>query len=457
MEGNGLSKPKDSFTTKLGFIFASAGSAIGLGALWEFPYMTGSSGGGAFFFMFLIFTFLVGLPILLAEYIIGRGSQKDAVRAYNHYAPKKSWHLVGRWGIVGSIILLSFYSVVGGWIIIYIVKALTGGLGDLSTESYGGMFESTTGNYAIVFFAHIAFLLITVLVVSRGIKHGIEKASKFLMPALLILLIVVVAHSLVLDNAMEGVSYFLSLDFSSLNGSSILMALGQSFFLLSVGFSNQVTYSSYVSKDENLVNSATVVVIMNIVVAFLAGLAIFPAVFSIGIEPEVGPGLLFIALPAAFGQMPFGIFFFAIFLILFLFAALTSAFPLLEVVIAAITKDDQTHRKKWTWIVGTIIFVLGIPSALSFGVLGDFQFFGNNFFDNANFLVSNIMLPLGALMIALFIHFQIPRKELVAEFTNNTSKRMRLFVGWLFIIKYVAPFAIILAFLNVIGFFKLLF
>src|SRR5699024_10710322 len=289
--------------------------------------------------------------------------------------------------------------------------------------------------------------------VARGIKHGIEKASKFLMPALLVLLLVVVAHSLVLDNAMEVVSYFVSFDFSSLHATSILMALGQSFFLLSVGFSNQVTYSSYVSKDENLVKSDFVVVIMNDVVALLAGLAIFPAVFSIGIELVEGPRLLFIASTAAFGQMLFVLFFIIIFLILFLFAALTSAFPLLEVVISAITKDDQTHRKKWTWMVGKIIFVLGIPSALSFGVLSEFQFFGNNFFDNANYLVSNIMLPLGALMIALFIHFKIPRKELAREFTNNTSKRMRLFVSWLFVIKYIAPIAIILAFLNVIGVF----
>lgn len=449
-----MSQSKDNFNSKIGFIFASAGSAIGLGALWEFPYMAGSSGGGAFFFTFLIFTFLVGMPILLAEYFIGRGSQKDAIRAYNHYAPKKPWHLIGRWGIVGSIILLSFYSVVGGWIIIYIVMAITGELGNLGSQAYGELFANTTADFSIVFIAHIAFLLMTVLVVSRGIKNGIEKASKILMPALLILLVIVVVHSLTLDNAMEGVSYFLSFDFSSLSAKSILIALGQSFFLLSVGFSNQVTYSSYVSKDEDLVRSATAVVCMNIFVALLAGLAIFPAVFSIGIEPAVGPGLLFIALPAAFSQMPFGIVFFTIFLLLFLFAALTSAFPLLEVVIAAVTKDDQSKRKRWAWIIGLIVFVLGIPSALSFGVLSDFQLWGNTIFDNANYLVSNIMLPIGALMIAIFVHFKIPRKVLLHEFTAGQSKGKRLFVAWLFVIKYVAPIAIILAFLNVIGIFN---
>ncbi|GAB4074148.1 sodium-dependent transporter [Barrientosiimonas marina] len=443
----------DKFRSKAGFILASAGSAIGLGAIWEFPYMTGHAGGGAFFFMFLIFTFLVGLPILLAEYFIGRGSQKDAVRSYKHYAPGKSWHLVGRWGIVGSIILLSFYSVVGGWILVYLLKALTGGLSNLGSETYGDVFAAMSANPFIAFSAQIVFLLVAVLIVSRGIKNGIEKASKFLMPALLVLFIIIVVHSLTLAGAAEGVSYFLSFDFSGLTAESILMALGQSFFLLSVGFSNQVTYSSYVAKDENLVRSGTTVVIMNIFVALLAGLAIFPAVFSFGIEPEAGPGLLFIALPAAFSQMPLGMVFFTLFLILFLFAALTSAFPLLEIVTAALTKDDQSKRKKMAWLVGLIVFIVGIPSALSFGVMSDVQLWGNTVFDNANYLVSNIMLPLGALFIALFVHFQIPKETLWKEFTNGMSKGRRLFAGWLFIIKYVAPIAIIIAFLNVIGVF----
>lgn len=443
----------DKFHSKVGFIFASAGSAIGLGALWEFPFMTGTAGGGAFFFLFLIFTFLIGLPILLAEYFIGRSSQKDAIRAYHHFAPGKRWQWVGKWGIVGSCILLSFYSVVGGWILIYLFQAVTGGLSDLGNGTYEELFADTSANALIVFIAQIIFLLLTILTVARGIKQGIEKASKFLMPTLLILLIIVVFHSLILDQAAEGVSFFLSFNFAGLNAESILIALGQSFFLLSVGFSNQVTYSSYVAKQENLVRSAVTVVCMNIVVALLAGLAIFPAVFSFGIEPEAGPGLLFIALPAAFSKMPLGMLFFAIFLLLFLFAALTSAFPLLEVVVAALTKDDQTKRRKWAWIIGLIVFVLGIPSALSFGLMSDIQIWGNTIFDSANYLVSNIMLPVGALMIALFVHFQIPRKVLLQEFTNGQTKGRRLFAGWLFIIKYVAPIAIILAFLHVIGVF----
>jgi len=445
----------ESFDSRLGFILASAGSAIGLGALWEFPYMTGQAGGGAFFITFLICTFFVGLPILLSEYIIGRSTQKDAIRAFKHYSSKKPWHIVGRWGIVGSIILLSFYSVVGGWIIIYLFKTVSRKLGNLSGNQFGMLFENTSANPFLVLGAQIIFLLITILVVARGIRQGIEKASKLLMPTLLILLIIVMINSLLLDGAGKGVSYFLSFNFSELTAESILIALGQSFFLLSVGFSNQITYSSYLSKKESLVKSATTVVIMNILVALLGGLSIFPAVFSYNIEPEVGPGLLFIALPAALNQMPFGTLFLILFLLLFLFAALTSAFPLLEVVVAAMTKDNSAKRKKWAWKIGIIIFIVGIPSALSFGPLGNMKVFGYTIFDSANYLVSSIMLPIGALFIALFIHFKIPKETLAREFTSGLSNGKKLFVAWLFIIKYVAPIAILLAFLHVAGVFSI--
>src|SRR5699024_1220418 len=357
--------------------------------------------------------------------------------------------VVGRWGIVGSIILLSFYSVVGGWIIIYLFKTIFGELGSLKSSEFGKVFANTSANPLLALGAQIIFLLVTILVVARGIRHGIEKASKVLMPTLFFLLIIVMINSLLLDGAMKGVSYFLSFNFSELTAESILIALGQSFFLLSVGFSNQITYSSYLSKKESLVQSATTVVLMNILVALLGGLSIFPAVFSYNIEPEVGPGLLFIALPAALNQMSFGSFFLILFLLVFLFAALTSTFPLLEVVVAAVTKGHLAKRKKWAWIIGIIIFIVGIPSALSFGVLEDIEIFGQTIFDSANYLVSSIMLPIGALLIALFIHFKIPREILSREFTTGLSNGKKLFVVWLFIIKYVAPIAILLAFLHV--------
>lgn len=447
-----MAQQQDNFHSKIGFIFASAGSAIGLGALWQFPFMTGNAGGGAFFFMFLIFTLFIGLPILLAEYIIGRGSQKDAIRAFKHYAPKTPWHFVGRWGVIGSCILLSFYSMVGGWIILYIIKTVTGGL-TIDNGSFGQLFADISADFLIVFTAQLLFLFMAVIVVARGVNHGIEKASKVLMPSLLVLLMIVTAHSLTLDQAMEGVHYFLSFNFADLSTEAILMALGQSFFLLSVGFSNQMTYSSYVAKDESLVKSAIMVVVMNVLVALLAGLAIFPAVFSYGIAPAAGPGLLFVALPAAFSQMPLGSVFFALFLLLFLFAALTSAFPLLEVVVATVSQENPAKRKKWTWLLGLIVFVLGIPSVLSFSIWHDVTFFGKTIFENANDLVSNIMLPVGALFIALFIHFRVPRQVLIKEFTIGLSKGKKLFIIWLFIIKYAAPIAIILAFLNVLGVF----
>lgn len=446
-----MKQSNEQWTSKLGFILAAAGSAIGLGAIWKFPYMTGMSGGGAFFFIFIIFTIFIGLPILLAEFLIGRGSQKDAVSAYAFFTPRSGWPAIGILGMITCFILLSFYSVVGGWILLFIYETIVGNLSGLSEAEYGAFFDNTIANSGLALGSQFLFMIIAIVVVARGVQKGIEKASKIMMPALFIAFIILIIRSLTLDNVMEGLTFFLYPDFSNMDSETILYALGQSFFSISVGVSVMVTYSSYLSKQEDLPKSAFTIVTMNILISFLAGLAIFPAVFAFGLEPEAGPGLLFVVLPAVFNQIPFGAFFLLLFLLLFLFATLTSAFSMLEIIVAAVTKGDASRRSKTTWITGILIFAAGIPAALSAGVLADVQIFEMTMFDFSDYLVSNILMPIGALMIAFFTGFIIPRKRLLAEMTAGSHYGKKIFAVWLLIIKYIAPIAIIIVFLDVIG------
>lgn len=445
------------WSSKYGFILAAAGSAIGLGAIWKFPYIAGINGGGAFFLVFVIFTLFIGLPLLIGEFVIGRSTQKNAVDSYKEIAPGSSWHLLGRLGMVTAFLLLSFYSVVGGWILIYIWKTITGELSGLDGAGYETMLNQTMSNPYLAVGFHLLFMVMVIAVVAKGVQSGIEKASVIMMPALFILFLVVVIRSLTLDGAMEGVQFLLVPDFASLTSEGILFALGQSFFALSLGISVMVTYSSYLSKKENLLQSAGAIVIMNFVVALLAGLAIFPAVFSFGLNEAEGPALIFAVLPTVFNQMPFGMVFLLMFLILFLFAALTSAFSMLEIIVASQTRGDVTKRKKAAWTIGLLIFIVGVPSALSFGIWSDVQIFGLGIFDAVDYLVSNILLPIGALLIAVFIPLRMSREKLVAEFTTGNNSGKKLFAAWLLFIKYVVPLAIIVVFLHAIGVFDWIF
>jgi NSS family neurotransmitter:Na+ symporter len=439
---------QDQWTSKLGFILAAAGSAIGLGAIWKLPYMTGENGGGVFFLLFIIFTLLIGAPILIAEFTIGRNAQKDAISAYKHIAPGKPWALIGYGGVVASIILLSFFSVVGGWIISYLARSFTGSLSNLTQEEYGEFFNTIISNPYETVIAQLLFMVFTIWVVQGGVSKGIEKANKYMMPSLFILFIILLIRSLTLDGAMEGVKFFLKPDFSALTGETILLALGQSFFALSVGVSVMVTYASYLSKKEDITKSAFSVVGLNIFISLLAGLVIFPAVFALGFSPSSGPGLVFVVLPAVFNEMALGGIFMFIFFILLLFATLTTAFSILEIVVAAMIKGDSAKRKKASWIAGITVFLIGIPSALSFGVLSDVKIFNLSIFDLADYLTSNIALPVGALFISLFIGYQMKRIEVQKEFETGADPGRSLFKLWYFLIRYIVPIMIILVFLK---------
>ncbi|ATF12805.1 sodium-dependent transporter [Brevibacillus sp. HB1.2] len=441
-------KQAEQWTSRLGFILAAAGSAIGLGAIWKFPYMVGTSGGGAFFLLFIIFTLVIGLPLLLGEFTIGRSTQKEAISAYKTIAPGSLWHWIGRLGVITCFLLLSFYSVVGGWILSYLLRGFTG---QLQGPAYDKVFGDVIGDPVSAVVAQLVFMLITAWVVARGVQSGIESANKYMMPGLFLLFMVLMVRSLTLDGAMDGVSFFLRPDFSKLSAESILYALGQSFFALSVGVSVMVTYSSYLAKNESLVRSAGSIVSLNLLVSLFAGLAIFPAVFSLGVEPTAGPGLLFIVLPSVFEQIAFGSIFLLIFLALFLFATLTSAFSMLEIIVASLAKGDEKKRKRLAWVIGLLIFIVGVPSALSFGVWSEVTLFGKSIFDAMDFLVSNILMPLGALLISIFVPLKMKRETLINELGAHTSLGKRLFIIWLLLIKYVAPIAILAVFLQMLG------
>lgn len=442
---------QQQWTSRFGFILAAAGSAIGLGAIWKFPYMTGTNGGAIFFLLFILLTLFIGAPILIAEFIIGRAAQKDAISAYRKLAPRSPWPILGYLGVVASVLLLSFYSVVGGWILSYLWRSLTGSLTGLSQAEYGTLFDATIGNPVEAIIAQLLFLLLTIWVVQGGIQKGIEKANKYMMPALFILFIALAFRSMTLEGAIEGIEFLLKPDFSKISNETILLALGQSFFALSVGISVMVTYASYLSKSEHMMKSAFSVVSLNIFISLLAGLVIFPAVFALGFEPEAGPGLIFVVLPAVFNEMVFGGFFLMIFLILLLFATLTSAFSILEIVVSVIVKEEPEKRKRASWMAGFLIFLVGVPSALSFGVLSEVTVFGKSIFDLADFIVSNISLPLGALFISIFIGHRLPRALVKKELELGTKGLGVLFDIWYFMIRYVVPVGIILVFLDSIG------
>ncbi|MFJ7829792.1 sodium-dependent transporter [Peribacillus sp. NPDC097284] len=440
----------EQWSSKIGFILSAAGSAIGVGAIWKLPYVTGMSGGGAFFLLFILFSLFMGFPLLLAEFIIGRSTQKEAISAYRSLAPNSNWHWIGRLGVFTCFLLLSFYSVIGGWIVIYFGKGLFGGIISEGAD-YGSVFNGTIGNPLLVLAAQFIFLAFTVLVVAKGIQNGIEKVSKILMPALFLLFIVLIIRSLTLDNALEGVKFFLAPDFSSMTSQSVLFAMGQAFFSLSVGVSVMVTYSSYLSKKESLIQPAISIVAMNLLIALLAGLAIFPAVFSLGLEPAEGPGLLFVVLPAVFDQIVFGEVFLLGFLALFLFATLTSAFSMLEIIVAAIVKGKEEMRTKYAYFIGILIFAVGIPSALSYSTFSDILIFSKNLFDSADYLVSNILMPLGVLLISIFVSYKIKKSTLREELLQHSRLGAQAFNIWFFIMRFIIPLVIIIVFLDVTG------
>ena len=419
------------WSSKIGFILASAGSAIGLGAVWKFPYMTAANGGGGFLLVFLIFTLLIGLPLLLAEFVLGRGAGVSAIKTFGKLGKNKNYNIIGY---------------IGGWILVYLGISITDALEIHATSDHAVLFVSIISNSWIALGAQALFIILNILIVSRGVQKGIEKASKIMMPLLFIIFLIIIARSLTLPNAMSGVTYFLKPDFSKITSSGILFALGQSFFALSIGVTAMLTYASYLDRRTNLVQSGISVVLMNIAVSIMAGLAIFPAMSSFGMESEGGPSLLFIVLPQLFNNMAFGKIFYILFLILFLFATITSSVVMLEINVGNITNQKNTNRTKFSVIIGILTFIVGIPSALSYGSLSNTLIFGKTIFDLMDFLVSNILMPLGCLALSVFTGYVLDKKVALEQLhiDENNKKSLVLFKTWLFLLRYILPVMILI-------------
>lgn len=435
---------QSQWKTPTGFILASAGSAIGLGAMWKFPYMAGIYGGGAFLFLFLIFTIFVGLPLLIMEFTVGIMGRTYTTRIYSKLTGKKWLNIIGWNGNLAVFILFGFYSVIGGWIVIYIGNVFLQLLSVEHTSLTQIKFEKIISNPWLTVLGQGIFILLTMIIVMLGVEKGLEKASKIMMPLLFVFLIIVVAKSLTLDGALEGVRYILQPRIEDISVKGVLFALGQSFFTLSLGTTGMITYASYAPKEMTIKSSAISIVIMNILVSVLAGLAIFPALKTFGYAPQEGPGLLFKVLPLVFNQMGFGIVFYLIFLILFLFAALTSSISLLELNVSNFTKNDNTKRKAISVIASILVFIISIPATLSFSSLSGIKFGAGTIFDNMDFIVSNILMPLGALGTTLVVGQLLDKQALKESFGKD---KFKLFVPWYILIKYMMPIIIILVFI----------
>lgn len=445
---------RSGWASRLGFILAAAGSAIGLGNIWKFPYITGIHGGGAFVLVYLVCILFLGLPIMVAELIIGRCGQRDAIGSFVALEGRKSpWRLVGWGSVVAAFVLLAFYSVVAGWSFDYVFKAAGGVLHRSEPEGIGDLFEQLTSSAPRVLFWQALFILATVGIVIGGIRGGIERWSKILMPGLFGLLLLLFVHSMFSPGGMQALRFMFDPDFSRLTSRSLLDALGHAFFTLSLGAGVLITYGSYLDTDADLFGLSFRIALLDTLVAMLASLTIFSVVFSAGMPIDGGPGLVFKTLPILFLQLPFGRVLALVFFLLLAFAALTSAISMLEVVVAYVIDELGWRREKATSLAGTAAFVLGIPCALSFNLWGDLKLLPQRtVFQSFDVLVSSYMLPLGGLLVALYAGWVWGGdRQKVAPGARWYAGA--LFGVWHVLVRYFAPAAVLLVLLNEAGLF----
>ncbi|MCX7828803.1 MAG: sodium-dependent transporter [Thermanaerothrix sp.] len=440
-----MSDGREQWSSRLGFIMAAAGSAVGLGNIWRFPYLAGINGGGIFLLLYLLMVAVIGMPVMLAEMAIGRGGGLNAVGSFRKLKGGL-WPMVGWAGVVAGFVILSFYGVVAGWTVAYMVKSFGSLMPQALAGNAEGLFKSFTMDWRQQVAYQGAFMLATIWIVYKGIGNGIERYCKVMMPMLFVILSVLMVRSLTLEGAMKGVEFYLKPDFSKMSSKTVLDALGQAFFSLSVGMGCMITYGSYLGNRESLPYSVTVVTVMDVAVAILVGFVIFPAVFAFGMEPTSGPGLIFITLPAVFARMPMGSAFSFLFFLLLFFAAITSSVSLLEVCVAYFKDEFRWDRAKASWILGFATFLLGIPSALSLG--GHFpKVFGMDFMGAMDFLASNVLLPLGGIFISIFAGwswFEGARDEVRRG--GRLPKPLEAF--WVFSCRVLAPIAVTWVFIG---------
>ena len=455
-------KSREQWGSKIGFILAAAGSAIGLGNIWKFPYIAGEYGGAAFILVYLLCTAVIGLPVLIAEVLIGRTTQKDPVGAFKKLTDNsRFWTSIGGMGVVAGFVILSYYAVVAGWALGYIYQAISGVFYEFSKPSVAGhYFNSLISDVVWNVGYFFLFMLLTMGVVYYGVQKGIERGSKIMMPILFLLLIVLVIRGVTLDGASIGLKYLLHPDWSLLTGDAFLAAMGQSVFTLSLGMGAMLTYGSYMSKKDNLPSAAVSIVTLDTAIALLAGIAIFTGVFATGLAPDAGPGLIFHTLPVVFTKMPGGYLFSILFFVLLTIAALTSSISLLEVITAYFVDEKGWSRHRAVIVFGLLTTLFGIPSALSYNVLADVKFFGLNFFDFVDYIASNILLPVGGFFISVFVAYYWGFRKALPELKSGAEKIFENYpwtvTVWKVFIKYFSPVLIFFVFLNSIGVLKIL-
>ena len=440
-----------TFGSKIGVILATVGCAVGLGNIWRFPYMLGENGGAAFLLVYISCILFLGLPVMITEFFIGRYSRKNAAGAFKVMAPGTKWSVIGYNGVTAAFLILGYYAVVSGWTLEYIVQAFSGSLEGKNATDFADEFTAfSTGVFRPILWT-VVFIALTHIIIVSGVKEGIERASKVMMPMLFLILIALCVRSITLPGASEGLTFLFNPDFSKIDSSVVLSAMGQAFFSLSIGMGCLITYASYFGKQTNLQTTALQVTILDTLVAVLAGVMIFPAVFSFGIEPTTGPELVFITLPNVFEQLPFGNIWSFVFFVLLALAALTSTISLHEVSTAYVHEEYHVSRKKAAIIVSIGVTILGILSSLSMGLLKSYTLFGLNFFNLLDFVTAKIMLPLGGMMICIFTAKRVDKLLLKEEVTNHGTIRFYFFNTYAFFVKYIAPIAIGLIFLNELG------
>ena len=439
-----------NWSSRLAFIMAVTGSAVGLGNIWKFPYMAGQNGGGAFVLVYLLFIFLIGMPVMMSEILIGRRGRRNPVATMallgEEEGGSKHWKWVGALGVITAMLILSYYSVIAGWTLTYIPKALSGQFVGADAASIAKLFDNFVSNPMAVIAAHTIFMFLNFFVIARGVK-GLETAVKFLMPALLFLLFILFYYSLTSGSFAEGVSFMFTPNFAALDWDGVLTAMGLACFTLSIGMGAIMAYGAYLPQETSITSAAVSVVVADTGIAVLSGLVIFPLVFANGLNPGEGPDLVFKTLPLVFGQMQAGTFLATIFFVLLAFAALTSALGLMEPAVAWMVESTKYSRKKSSAIIAGLIWLFGLGTALSDNVLSEFKFFQGTIYENVDFITSNIMLPVSAVLITVFAAWIMSK--------NSTSEELDghglVYKMWQLLARYFSPIAILIIFLQAIG------
>ncbi|MCM5552360.1 sodium-dependent transporter [Pleomorphomonas sp. NRK KF1] len=449
-----MSQGRDGFTTAFGALMATLGSAVGLGNIWKFPSLTGTNGGAGFLLVYLAATILVGLPVMISEIMLGRTARADAITSFEKLAPRNQWwwKVIGWMGFAAALLIMAFYSEVAGWVYAYIFKSLTGEIATTDPKAAEAVFGQMVSNPWSSLIWQWIVLGLTGFIIAFGVSKGIEAVTRRLMPLLFILLLVLCVRSLTLSGAGDGLAFLFSPDFAKITPAVMLTALGLAFFKLSLGMGTMLTYGSYFRENQNIAGTATRVMLADLSVSLLAGIAIFPAVFAFGFEPAAGPSLVFMTIPAVFTSMPGGIVFMTLFFILTAIASVGAILSLLEVVVAILSERFGLPRKTAAISTIAMIAVLGVPAALSQGTMADFKLFGLNMFDLFDFLSSNILLPVGGILICLFVGWvyglAAPEKRLAEAGTPVQRVVIR---SVFFLVRFVAPVAIAIVLLNGLG------